>query len=129
MSTDAIEVSGEIPTTPEMAYQAFVDPELHAAMTGAAATAVKAQLFGAHGVRPKALFEQPMNGTMLVDLATTYLNAMNSGGVVPTIKGAWEYVLQPCYSACCLPGGYIFHAKEAVCGTCCGSKYDGFIGV
>jgi uncharacterized protein YndB with AHSA1/START domain len=38
MSTDAIEVSGEIPTTPEMAYQAFVDPELHAAMTGAGAT-------------------------------------------------------------------------------------------
>ena len=38
MSADAIEVSGEIPTTPEMAYQAFVDPELHAAMTGAAAT-------------------------------------------------------------------------------------------
>ena len=38
MSTDAIEVSGEIPTTPELAYEAFVDPELHAAMTGAAAT-------------------------------------------------------------------------------------------
>lgn len=38
MSTDVIEVSGEIPTTPEMAYQAFIDPELHAAMTGAAAT-------------------------------------------------------------------------------------------
>ena len=38
MSTDAIEVSGEIPTTPEKAYEAFVDPELHAAMTGAAAT-------------------------------------------------------------------------------------------
>ena len=38
MSADVIEVSGEIPTTPEMAYEAFVDPELHAAMTGAAAT-------------------------------------------------------------------------------------------
>ena len=39
MSTDAIEVSGEIPTTPELAFEAFVDPKLHAAMTGAAATA------------------------------------------------------------------------------------------
>ena len=38
MSADVIEVSGELPTTPEMAYEAFVDPELHAAMTGAAAT-------------------------------------------------------------------------------------------
>ena len=38
MRTDAIEVSGEVATTPERAYQAFVDPELHAAMTGAAAT-------------------------------------------------------------------------------------------
>jgi hypothetical protein len=26
MSADVIEVSGEIPTTPEMAYEAFVDP-------------------------------------------------------------------------------------------------------
>ena len=38
MRSDSIEVSGEVPTTPERAYEAFVDPELHAAMTGAAAT-------------------------------------------------------------------------------------------
>jgi len=34
MSADVIEVSGEIPTTPEKAYEAFVDPELHAAAAG-----------------------------------------------------------------------------------------------
>jgi hypothetical protein len=36
MSSDAIEVSGEVPATPDRVYEAFVDPGLHAAMTGAA---------------------------------------------------------------------------------------------
>ena len=38
MSSDAIEVSGEVPATPDRVYEAFVDPEIHAAMTGGAAT-------------------------------------------------------------------------------------------
>jgi uncharacterized protein YndB with AHSA1/START domain len=38
MSTDTIQVSGEVPATPDRVYEAFVDPEIHAAMTGASAT-------------------------------------------------------------------------------------------
>ena len=38
MSSDSIEVSGEVPATPDRVYEAFVDPEMHAAMTGGGAT-------------------------------------------------------------------------------------------
>ena len=39
MSTEAIKVSGEVNATPNQVYEAFLDAELHAAMTGAEATA------------------------------------------------------------------------------------------
>lgn len=39
MSTDSIEVTGVIPAAPEALYEAWLDPEQHAAMTGAPASA------------------------------------------------------------------------------------------
>lgn len=38
MATDSIEVSGVIPASPEVLYEAWLDADQHAAMTGAPAT-------------------------------------------------------------------------------------------
>jgi hypothetical protein len=51
-------------------------------------------------VQPKKLFDQLLDGQNLVDLARSYVATMNQGGVVPSIKGAWEYVVdQSCATA------------------------------
>jgi uncharacterized protein YndB with AHSA1/START domain len=66
MSTDSIEVSGVIPASPEVLYEAWLDPEKHAAMSGAPAT-VDGDLFTAWGgyisgrivsAQPPAVIEQ-----------------------------------------------------------------------
>ena len=43
MSTDSIEVSGVIPATPAQIWEAWLDGERHAAMTGAPATSEGAE--------------------------------------------------------------------------------------
>jgi hypothetical protein len=44
-------------------------------------------------VEPKTLFGSLVTGPVLVRLAQSYIKTMNTSGVVPTIKGAWEYVV------------------------------------
>lgn len=46
-----------------------------------------------HGVKPKKLFGNTLNGVMLLELARNYITAINDGGV-PTIRSAWENVLE-----------------------------------
>jgi hypothetical protein len=43
--------------------------------------------------KPKALFGQELDGKHLLSLARAILVTMNKGGVVPSIKSAWEYVV------------------------------------
>jgi hypothetical protein len=45
-------------------------------------------------VKPKTMFGQSVNGRTLLRLAQRYVGTLNEGGVVPTIKGAWEYVVE-----------------------------------
>jgi hypothetical protein len=47
-----------------------------------------------NGVKPKTMFGQSVNGRSLLRLAQRYVGTLNEGGVVPTIKGAWEYVVE-----------------------------------
>jgi hypothetical protein len=42
-------------------------------------------------VKPKMLHGKPISGTMLIELAESYIGAMNSGKV-PTIDTAWQNV-------------------------------------
>jgi hypothetical protein len=45
------------------------------------------------GARVKKLFGAELNGAHLAGLASQYVRALNTDGVVPSIKGAWEYVV------------------------------------
>ena len=42
-------------------------------------------------VKPKMLHGKPISGTMLIELAESYIHAMNTGKV-PTIDTAWQNV-------------------------------------
>ena len=44
-------------------------------------------------MQPKELFGEKLTGAHLVALAQAYLDTMNDGGVVPTIKGAFIQLL------------------------------------
>ena len=52
---------------------------------------LKHKVFSA--IRPKAVNGRALSGAMLSTLATTYAEALNSGGI-PTISTAWDRVLQ-----------------------------------
>ncbi|KAI9141202.1 guanylate-binding protein [Paraphysoderma sedebokerense] len=44
-------------------------------------------------VQPKKLFGETLNGRMFVQLATSYIDAINTGGV-PTIRSAWDNIVE-----------------------------------
>jgi len=46
------------------------------------------------GAPPKSLYGERLDGRMLLALASRYLAAMNSPGVVPSIRSAWESVVE-----------------------------------
>jgi hypothetical protein len=51
-------------------------------------------------VAPKSLFGENLGGRNVVDMARAIVGTMNKGDVVPSIKGAWEYVVdQSCTDA------------------------------
>jgi len=47
-------------------------------------------------VKPKTLNGKALSGSMLAELANSYLSAINNG-VVPNIESAWNYI---CKSQC-----------------------------
>jgi hypothetical protein len=50
--------------------------------------------------KPKTLFGEELDGKHLLHLARAIVTTMNTGGVVPSIKSAWEYVVdQSCAQA------------------------------
>lgn len=53
--------------------------------------ALRRRVFG--GARPKTLFGQPLTGSMLVELARAYTEAINENKA-PTISTAWERVVE-----------------------------------
>jgi hypothetical protein len=53
--------------------------------------ALRRRVFG--GARPKTMFGQPLSGTMLVELARAYTEAINENKA-PTISTAWERVVE-----------------------------------
>ena len=55
-------------------------------------SALKQRILGT--APPKALLGEPLDGSMLVALARQYTAAMNTEGVVPSIRGAWESVVE-----------------------------------
>jgi hypothetical protein len=54
-------------------------------------TTLRRKLYGK--VRPKEMYGKLITGPMLVTLAASYVDAINSGGV-PTISNAWERVVE-----------------------------------
>ena len=57
----------------------------------AGVTTLRKKLYGK--VRPKEMYGKLVTGPMLVNLARSYVDAINSGGV-PTISSAWERVVE-----------------------------------
>lgn len=60
--------------------------------------ALRSKVFGT--VKPKTLYGQSINGSMLANLADIYCSALNTNQA-PTIKNAWERVAETqCQDAC-----------------------------
>jgi hypothetical protein len=51
-------------------------------------------------MNPKMLNGKYLNGIMLADLCSTYIDAINNGAI-PNIQSAWSYICQnECNKAC-----------------------------
>ena len=46
-----------------------------------------------HGMKPKQINNQPMDGALWIALTEQYITAIN-GGTVPSIESSWTYICQ-----------------------------------